>query len=193
MKICEIFYSLQGEGFHTGKAAIFIRFYGCNLQCDFCDEPLHKSHFTNYTTETLIQNIQAFPSKFIVLTGGEPSLYNLNDLILTLQEQGYYIAVETNGLNPANIATANWITYSPKEETKIRKNYGDEIKFIIDSQFNEQLITTMLPVSNSNLFLQPKADKEKIVDANVKRCCELVKKYPQTRLSLQIHKYLNIN
>ncbi|MBU3916875.1 7-carboxy-7-deazaguanine synthase QueE, partial [bacterium] len=113
MKISDIFYSLQGEGYHSGKAAIFVRFFGCNLICDFCDEPLHKTNFKEMSSTEILRTISVFSSKYLVLTGGEPSLNNINPFIKDLKLRQYRVAVETNGYKPENISESDWITYSP--------------------------------------------------------------------------------
>ena len=89
MKISEIFYSVQGEGTHVGKPTIFIRVFDCNLDCNFCDEPLHKTVNNEMSEEEVISEIQPFASKHVVITGGEPSLYNLNSFIQKLQSLSY--------------------------------------------------------------------------------------------------------
>ena len=118
-KINEIFYSLQGEGFHTGTPCVFIRFSGCNLKCRFCDTK-HEDG-TMMTDEEILDYISQFPSNNIILTGGEPSLWIDQSLIDKLHEAGKYIALETNGTNtlPSGI---DWITCSPKEGSIIKLN-----------------------------------------------------------------------
>ncbi len=105
-QVVEHFHSIQSEGYHAGRSAYFIRLYGCNLKCDFgngmlCDEPLHTKpdEITSYTTANLADLAKG---DFVVITGGEPSLNNINPLIKALQEKGIYVAVETNGYNYDN-------------------------------------------------------------------------------------------
>ena len=97
-RINDIFYSLQGEGHNTGRAAIFIRFSGCNLKCPFCDTDF--SQYEELSDDDIIERIKDFPSRFVVLTGGEPSLQVDTPLIDKLHAHGYEIAMETNGTHP---------------------------------------------------------------------------------------------
>lgn len=94
-KINEIFYSLQGEGYHTGTPAIFVRFSGCNLKCDFCDTQHEEG--TMMTDEEIITEVKKYPAVTVVLTGGEPSLWIDDQLIDLLHQAGKYVTIETNG------------------------------------------------------------------------------------------------
>ena len=97
-KINEIFYSLQGEGYHTGTPAIFVRFSGCNLKCDFCDTQHEEG--TMMTDEEIITKVKKYPAVTVVLTGGEPSLWIDDQLIDLLHQAGKYVTIETNGTHP---------------------------------------------------------------------------------------------
>lgn len=190
LKIADMFYSVQGEGFYTGCAAFFIRFHGCNLNCDFCDEPLHKSgEYIQMSAKDIADVIEGIGAKFVVLTGGEPSLYNLNPLIRLLNSMFVYVAVETNGYNYSNICRANYVTYSPKGDIDFSLP-ADEYKFIINQHTD---MTQILQLSNvKKIYLQPEADRDLIVMENVKRAIDFVKKHQHLRLSCQVHKMLNI-
>ena len=94
-KINEIFYSLQGEGYHTGTPAIFVRFSGCNLKCDFCDTQHEEGKMM--TDDEIIAEVKKYPAVTVVLTGGEPSLWIDDELIDRLHEAGKYVTIETNG------------------------------------------------------------------------------------------------
>ena len=104
-KINEIFYSLQGEGFHTGTPAVFIRFSGCNLRCSFCDT--HHEEGTLMSDEQLIDAVSAYPCRMVILTGGEPSLWIDETLIERLHQAGKYVCIETNGTHPLPTGTRN--------------------------------------------------------------------------------------
>ena len=134
LKIAQIFYSIQGEGTNTGEASIFIRFFGCNLTCSFCDDLMHKDKnaLKEYTFNQVLEEIKEFASNKIIITGGEPSIYNLNEFIKFLQDNDYFISIETNGYKFENIKQANWITYSPKEFNNMESKYPSEFKFIVD-------------------------------------------------------------
>jgi len=193
MKICDLFYSIQGEGFHVGKAAIFIRFYGCDLTCSFCDEPLHKEIYDEFSDEEILVKIKKFPSKFIVLTGGEPSLYELSDFIKKLQGESYFVAIETNGLQPSNIEVANWITYSPKNWNTIKfEPFFDEIKLIVNHLSNTDQILEIASKITKPIYIQPEGTQKDVINRNVQHCVQLVERFPKLRISLQTQKLIHI-
>ena len=97
-KINEIFYSLQGEGYHTGTPAVFIRFSGCNLKCDFCDTRHEEGEMM--TDEDIVNEIGKYPAVMVILTGGEPSLWIDDAFIDLLHHAGKYVCIETNGTKP---------------------------------------------------------------------------------------------
>ena len=194
-KLVEKFKSIQSEGFHAGTPANFLRFYGCNLACDFgngfkCDESLHsdKSKVEEYCLETIIEFCQGI--RHVVITGGEPSLNNLNDLILALKENGHYVQVETNGYSVANIIEADWITYSPKltwnEKASELDLCFDEVKLLGSPKF--------IPDTNNwshdvlHKYLQPIGHEDGWDMDNVKWAADWVIKNPDWKLSLQTHK-----
>lgn len=128
-KIVEIFESLQGEGMNAGRPALFIRFFGCNLKCSFCDEPLHRKEKEilfegdlKATVEFLAPKIEKSNVDLVVFTGGEPSLYDINALMDELRDRPLFteFAVESNGLNLHNINEANFVTISPKRLEDIK-------------------------------------------------------------------------
>lgn len=179
-KINEIFYSLQGEGFHTGTPAVFIRFSGCNLKCSFCDT-LHEEG-KKMSNEEIVNEVLRYPARMVVLTGGEPSLQIDAPLIDSLHRAGKYITVETNGTHPLP-AHIDWITCSPKEEHRVVLTKIDEIKYVYrgEKELNryEQLPAT-------HYFLQPCSG------ANIPETIDFIMKHPKWRLSLQTHKLVGI-
>lgn len=196
-KISEIFYSLQGEGALAGRPANFIRFYGCNLKCDFCDEPLHNEIYREMSVDDILNELENSPSIFVVLTGGEPSLYNLTDLIDVLKDKGYFVAVETNGYNFNNIYNADWITYSPKSPKIQYNGLIDEYKFVVDKMTDLTPIFDIIQTcreknSDALIYIQPKADGSCVNKENIDFCVEIVKNIPDLKLSLQIHKMIGI-
>ena len=112
MKINEIFYSLQGEGFWTGTPAVFVRLSGCNLHCSFCDT-LHESG-QPMSEEAIVETVTQWPARHVVITGGEPSLFLTPTLVERLHAAGKFVAVETNGTHPLP-DNVDWITLSPKD------------------------------------------------------------------------------
>ena len=116
-KINEIFYSLQGEGFHTGTPAVFIRFSGCNLKCPFCDT--HHEEGTLMSDEEILAEVRKYPARTVILTGGEPSLWIDEELINLLHQAGKFICIETNGTHPLPDGI-DWITCSPKQGGELK-------------------------------------------------------------------------
>lgn len=189
-KVSDIFYSLQGEGYFTGRAAVFVRLYGCNLNCSFCDEELHKTRFQNFEIGKIISTVNKYNCNFVVITGGEPSIRDCNPLIIELKEFGRFVAVETNGCDFTNIEEADWVTYSPKNWSDIVMHGWDEIKFVVNSRSN---IEKILEIPDDKLiWLQPQSAGDEVVQENVDRCCAIIKKNPHLRLSLQSHKLIGI-
>ncbi len=193
-KINEIFYSLQGEGANTGTPAIFIRFAGCNLRCPFCDTDF--ADFNEKTIDEIMSEIAQYPSNFVVLTGGEPSLQLDQELIDALHDEDYVVAIETNGTHelPEEI---DWITVSPKEGSRIVLEQADEVKVVFTGQDVEQY----LGIEAESYYLQPCSREEKVMDNgketirrtdNVKDVIEYCLAHPHWSLSLQTHKLLNI-
>lgn len=193
MKIKEIFYSLQGEGAHTGKPAIFVRFTGCNLTCPFCDTDFKGGD--DYTEEELVREIGKYlPCRFVVFTGGEPTLQLTDSLISRLHEEGFYLAMETNGTReyPRGI---DWITVSPKNDFCANVNLypynisAAEVKVVYNGE--------NAPETYENLgvmkYIQPcdtgdPAQNEEII----KKSIEWLKGHPDWRLSLQTQKIINV-
>ena len=197
-RINEIFYSLQGEGHHTGYPSVFIRFSGCNLQCPFCDTRHNEG--VAMTDTDIIRAVNLYKADWVVLTGGEPSLYIDADFIRLLhQATGKKIAIETNGTNklPDGI---DWVTVSPKTgiddmigEPKIKVEHADEIKVVDVGQDLESYFDLPCRGEKTLMYLQPcyVADK-KMREANTMRTVRRVLQDPRWTLSLQIHRYLGI-
>jgi len=190
LNVVEIFYSIQGEGSQVGIPCIFIRLHGCNLSCTFCDESLHKGAYKPLGFEDILAHIKAYPSHNIVITGGEPTLYDLNGFIEFLQAHMYSVAVETNGYNFSNIASANWVTYSPKDWNHIEKYGFDEVKFIVS--VHSKLEKVVAFQSYKPIFIQPQNEKDRPNFENVAFCIDFVKKHPRFILSVQLHKFLGV-
>lgn len=193
-KVNEIFYSLQGEGANTGTPAIFIRFAGCNLRCPFCDTDF--ADFNEKTIAEIMSEISQYPSNFVVLTGGEPSLQVDDELVAALHAEDYVVAIETNGTHelPDEI---DWITVSPKEGSRIVLNEADEVKVVFTGQDVEQYLS----IEAESYYLQPCSKEETVVDNgkettrrtdNVKDVIDYCLAHPHWSLSLQTHKLLNI-
>lgn len=190
-KINEIFYSLQGEGRWTGRAAIFVRFAGCNLNCPFCDTDF--TAYEEFTKEQILNALQQYPRcKFVVLTGGEPTLQVDEPLTALLHSHGYYLSMETNGTHPVP-AGIDWVTCSPKKAFvkggNVRITRADEVKIVFDG---EHPVSTY-GIEADYFFVQPcdTGDKERNL-VILKKTIEYVKSYPQWQLSLQTHKLVGV-
>ena len=193
MRVNEIFYSLQGEGFFTGTPAVFIRFSGCNLKCPFCDTN-HVS-FEELSEREIVDRVAEYPAQLVVVTGGEPALQLTESLVDKLHLENRFVAVETNGTLPLP-QNVDWITLSPKlsfvgEKGRVALSYADEVKVVYDGihPIDEQVIG----VETDNLFIQPcdTGDLKRNKDI-IAQCVEYIKDHPQCRLSLQTHKLIGI-
>ena len=192
MRVNEIFFSLQGEGFHTGTPAVFIRLSGCNLRCPFCDTDFEA--YREMTEDEIcseVRNVSGGMGAFVVITGGEPSLQLTDTLIDRLHEDGCYVAVETNGTHclPDNV---DWVTLSPKSDFVSEKaavpvvSDVDEVKLVYTGQDVE---AWRLRTHALHYFLQPCEQGGKMnTDATV----AYILQHPWWRLSLQTHKMIGI-
>ena len=191
LKVNEIFYSLQGEGGRQGEASIFIRLSGCNLSCEFCDTDFNEGK--EIGVEQIISVIKQYPCRWIVWTGGEPTL-QLNDAILTyFKQKGYLQAIESNGHYSLS-SLLDYTVISPKGDTTYAKTINaktDEIRLPVQSGDSIPAIQ-VLPQSRY-YFLSPVfRSNQTETQANIDYCVEQIKKNPVWRLSLQIHKLIGI-
>ncbi len=193
-KINEIFHSLQGEGFHTGTPAVFVRFSGCNLHCAFCDTQHQSGEMM--TAQAIINKVNNYPNApLIVLTGGEPSLFIDESFVSELkQKTGKRIAIETNGTRPLP-SNLDWVTFSPKTgfegggAVPCVLKQCDELKVVYLGQDLKQYDG----ITATYRFLQPCfSENEMQRQANMKACVDAVLNNPGWRLSLQTHRILNI-
>jgi len=197
--IVETFYSIQGEGKFAGTSAYFIRFFGCNLACNFgngfvCDDKAHsnKKLVVGYSINELVNKAEIVGAKHIVLTGGEVSLGNVNPLIEALQDAGMFVQVETNGNNYEAIKSANYVTYSPKgafdKDAPVMLIFN-ELKLLagINKPVDANLWTQI-----ENKYVQPIGNEHSWDMDNVKYCIEFVKENPEWKLSLQTQKVMEV-
>ena len=186
--IIEIFYSIQSEGFYTGTPVIFIRFFGCNLQCSFCDEK-DKINYNEYEIKDIIFELEKYKCKNVVLTGGEPSLQIDRNLLEELQKRKYKIFVETNGFKklPLNSAYYNWITVSPKTNI-INQKFCNEIKIVYNGQTKDEIEEIVSKVNKCLVYLQPESNKKEYVDKAIK----LLEDRKGWQLSIQWHKLIGV-
>jgi 7-carboxy-7-deazaguanine synthase (Cx14CxxC type) len=202
----ELFYTLQGEGAQTGRAAVFCRFAGCNLwsgresdraaaACTFCDTDFIGTDGPGggrYTVEALVAAALAlWPEgqnhKYIVCTGGEPLLQLDMPLIKALQTAGFQVAVETNGTIAAP-TTLDWVCVSPKGQSQLIQTQGDELKLVYPQQGVDP--ASFESLNFTHFFLQPMDGANG--DDNVSAAMAYIRSHPRWRLSLQTHKILSI-
>ena len=184
---------MQGEGYNTGVASVFIRFSGCNLHCAFCDTDHHK-HIMMSLPQILEEVMRFAGAPLIVLTGGEPSLYVDEPLLKALHLSGKKIAIETNGTRPLPPGI-DWVTLSPKhgfpsgETEPCVMNHCDELKVV----YTGQDLSRYDYIVTSHRFLQPCfVENEQQRISNLQLCVDAVLQNPQWRLSLQTHRLLGI-
>ncbi|MDE5828311.1 MAG: 7-carboxy-7-deazaguanine synthase QueE [Duncaniella sp.] len=189
-RVNEIFYSLQGEGYFTGTPAVFLRFSGCNLRCGFCDTR-HEDH-TLMTPPEIIGRLKSYPSRHIIITGGEPSLQLDQILVDLLHDEGYFIQIETNGTHPLPEGI-DWVTCSPKGDGKgqyaVRLRSVDELKIVYEGQ-DVETIAASIPAMH--YFLQPCSSPRYEGGSNTPDTVNYILAHPHWRLSLQTHKLIDI-
>ena len=191
LKVNEIFYSLQGEGGRQGEASVFIRLSGCNLHCNFCDTEFESGEWME--SDEILSAIEKFPCKWIIWTGGEPSLQLNDGILLFFKQKGYKQAIESNGHFPFS-SLLDYTVCSPKGDPLYAKLKNEKVNEIrIPIRVGEQVPAICDLPEAEFYFLSPvfEADKE-ITAANIAFCVEEIKKNPAWRLSLQIHKLIGI-
>jgi 7-carboxy-7-deazaguanine synthase len=194
LPLMEEFYTIQGEGFYTGKAAYFVRIGGCDVGCHWCDvkESWDAKIHPLTRTDTIIFNAKKY-SNTVVITGGEPLIWNMDYLTNTLKKNHIKTHIETSGAYPLT-GTWNWICLSPKKtKLPLEDIYkkANELKIIVsnkhDFKFAEEQATKVS--KNCELFLQPEWSKRNEFSNKI---VNYVMKHPRWKISLQTHKFLNI-
>ena len=191
----EDFYTLQGEGYHQGRAAYFIRLGGCDVGCVWCDvkDSWDAEKHERIAIEDLVQKVKATPADIVVITGGEPLMHDLNELTNALRSAGLKTHIETSGAHPLS-GEWDWICLSPK---KFKAPLAEicplahELKIVVfnksDFAWAEEYAALVSPTCK--LFLQPEWDKAAEVTPMI---IGYIKQNPQWELSLQIHKYIHV-
>lgn len=206
-KIKEIYYTIQGEGFHSGRPAVFCRFAGCNLWsgreadrekaiCKFCDTDFWGTDGVNggkYSASQLASAIRLlWPNEndrlFLVCTGGEPGLQIDEVLITTFHQSGFEIAIETNG-TVVLAEGIDWICVSPKADTEIIITKGDELKLVYPQLENKP--EDFLHYHFKHFYLQPLDDQKQ--EEHIKKTIQYCLDNPKWKLSIQTHKFLGID
>lgn len=190
--VIEVFESIQGEGTFLGLGASFIRLAGCNLRCPWCDT---KHSFNIEAAQQLdvesILNACSFSQPIVVITGGEPTLYNLEPLVSALKARGKYVTLETNGTNPVpDEWKIDWITVSPKPGSNYAINCrADELKYVVDENFSvDKIALDKVPIRR--VYLQIESGKAE----SAAKAYKIVVKNPNLhlRVGIQLHKVLGV-
>jgi len=191
----EMFYTLQGEGYHQGKAAYFIRLAGCDVGCVWCDvkESWDASKHPVLSIEEIVSSALAHPARLAIITGGEPLLYNLDALTTALKKVGFEVNIETSGSSPMS-GKWDWVCLSPKKfKAPLTESIqaASELKVVIfnkhDFEWAETYAKQVAP--NCKLYLQPEWDKSNEITPLV---IEYIKAHPKWELSAQLHKYIQV-
>jgi 7-carboxy-7-deazaguanine synthase len=191
----EHFYTLQGEGVHTGKAAYFIRLGGCDVGCVWCDvkDSWDAAAHPQMTNVELAQIAASYPGRLAVITGGEPAMHDLHALCDALHASGFGIHIETSGAHPMT-GRLDWVTLSPKKfkaPLPESMQMADELKVVVfhksDLEWAEAHAKQVRP--DCKLYLQPEWSKRDTITPLI---IDYIKDHPQWQLSLQSHKYINI-
>lgn len=196
----EIFYSIQGEGFHSGSAAVFVRFARCNLKCRWCDTDFRGNpELFGLSAESVVARIAAAHAgsatkPMVIFTGGEPTLQLKPhpNVARAVKQAGYYTAIETNGtvrITDELFHWLDWITVSPKKYEKglVKQLYANECKLVWTDEHTEaDLLEAEEFSSAGRLYLQPESMR------NTEAVIDIIKRRPQWKLSIQTHKYLNL-
>jgi organic radical activating enzyme len=191
----EYFHTIQGEGFHTGRSAFFIRLGGCDVGCVWCDvkESWDVAAHPKISTEKLIDFIKNSQAEFVVITGGEPAMHNLTDLTNRLRNQQIYSAIETSGCYPL-LGEIDWYCFSPKKfKAPCNEAYekANELKVIINHKSDLEWAEMHAEKVSKDclLYLQPEWSN---LERNTEWIVSYVKSNPKWKISLQTHKYMNI-
>lgn len=193
--LMEDFYSIQGEGHYQGHAAYFVRLGGCDVGCIWCDvkESWDAEEHPVTTVEEIITRIKKSTTEKVIVTGGEPVMYNLSHLTQRLKEEKLRTHIETSGVYPLT-GDWDWVCFSPKKFKMPHAsiyNAANELKVVIYNQSDFEWAEKHAAMVNSDceLFLQPEWSREKEM---VPKITEYIKVNPHWRVSLQIHKYMNV-
>lgn len=195
LPIMEEFYTIQGEGFYTGKAAYFIRIGGCDVGCHWCDvkESWDASIHPLINVDQVVENAIQQPARTVVITGGEPLTFNLDYLTQKLKSNSISVHIETSGAHPFS-GSFDWICLSPKKNAPPQATYyqlAHELKVIVynrhDFEWAKEHADKVSP--SCKLYLQPEWSKR---NEMMPLIVDFVMNNPKWNVSLQSHKYMNI-
>ena len=191
----ELFYSLQGEGYHQGKAAFFIRLAGCDVGCVWCDvkDSWDASKHPVLSVEEIVSAATAHPSRIAIVTGGEPLLHQLDPLTTALRAAGFQTHIETSGSSPMS-GSWDWVCLSPKKfkaPLAASIKAADELKVVVFNKSDFDWANSFVNDVNTDCkkYLQPEWEKS---DAMTPLVIEYIKSNPSWELSAQLHKYIQV-
>lgn len=195
LPVMESFYSIQGEGFHSGKAAHFIRLAGCDVGCHWCDvkESWDEKVHPRLNIKDIVDEANKSSGEIVIITGGEPLMHNLSELTFSLKEMGKKTHIETSGAHPIS-GSWDWVCLSPKKFKKPLDEifpFVDELKIVVynrsDFAWAEEYAKRVS--ENCKLYLQPEWSRSETMMPFI---TEYVKSNPHWEISLQIHKFMDI-
>ena len=195
LPLVEDFYTIQGEGFHAGKPAYFIRLGGCDVGCRWCDAKYtwNPRLYPPVGIERIVGRATGCPARAIVITGGEPLLYPLGPLTGILRERGLEIFLETSGSHPFS-GCFDWVCLSPKrQQPPLEEAYAraDELKVIVEREedFDWAEQNARRVRRSCRLYLQPEWS---VAERMMPRIVEYAKEHPAWSISIQSHKFMHI-
>lgn len=195
LPVMEYFYTIQGEGYYSGRPAYFIRLAGCDVGCVWCDvkESWDAKEHPIQSLDFIVNEVVTSGTNFVVITGGEPAMYDLTSLIDRIKKHKIEVAIETSGTYDL-IGNVDWYCFSPKKfKTPVEEAYAkaSELKIIINHQSDFEWAEVHASKVNETclLYLQPEWSKQERFLQNI---IDYVKKHPKWRISLQTHKFMNI-
>lgn len=195
LPIVEIFPSIQGEGHYAGTPACFVRIAGCNVECSWCDtkNSWSKEDHPVYSVDRITEQVRKWYIPMVVITGGEPLMYDLTELTTQLNQEGYKTLLETSGVYKLT-GKWDWICLSPKphksSQSDIYKS-ANELKIVINNIEDIEWAETIQPLVHNKckLYLQPEWSKfQKVIPL----IFSYILKHPQWNISLQLHKLIDV-
>lgn len=195
LRLVETFWTFQGEGAHAGRRAFFVRMPFCNLKCSWCDTEFNK--YETFTEEEFRAQALAEPTRFAVLTGGEPMMNKQSPRVIEiLKELGFEIATETNGTFPI-LDGIDFVTVSPKRDAAFEIHADaalkvNELKFVIDEPFDMEILKRFQEMDWTKLVRLSVSPEFGNFDASIEKMTAFIKENPRWRISLQTHKWMKV-
>lgn len=195
LPIMEAFYTIQGEGMHSGQAAYFVRLGGCDVGCVWCDvkDSWDASKWPVLSIEEIVDKALEYPARLVVITGGEPLMYEMGPLTNLFKSHGFRTHIETSGAHPFS-GNFDWVCFSPKKFKKPLPEiylHANELKVIAynDSDFKFALAHAAQVTQDCRKLIQPEWERQSKM---TKKAIDFVKNHPDWKISLQTHKFMDI-